>query len=54
MKRHWKDLNVEQPKKEGYYRVRFDDGTEDQKPWRIRPSRNILGFMTERNVTHWK
>jgi hypothetical protein len=50
---NWINLNDEQPTEEGYYKVKFDDGTEDEKPWRIRPSKNILGFMTEKNVTHW-
>ena len=26
---------------------------EDAKPFRNRPNRNILGFMTEDIVTHW-
>jgi hypothetical protein len=54
MERPWKDLKVEQPQKEDYYRVKFEDGTEDHKPWRIRPKQNICGFMTMDNVTHWK
>lgn len=42
------------PEKEGYYKVKFLDGTEDEKPFRIRPSKNILGFMTEKTVVAWK
>ncbi len=53
MTKKWIDLSIERPNKENYYRVRFDDGTEDQKPYRIRPKQNIDGFMTERVVTHW-
>ena len=43
----------EMPKEEGYYKVKFADGTTDQKPFRIRPNKNIRGFMTEKEVTHW-
>lgn len=42
------------PELEGYYSVKFVDGTEDEKPFRIRPHKNIYGFMTEKEVTHWK
>lgn len=54
MKAVWNDILLTQPKKEGYYRVKFEDGSEDEKPFRIRPKRNIYGFMTELKVTHWK
>ncbi len=50
---NWKSVKDELPKKEGYYRVRFSNGEEDEKPFRIRPSKNIYGFMTEDEVTHW-
>lgn len=50
----WIDVNSLLPTKEGYYRVIFEDGTEDEKPFRIRPKQNIYGFMTENKVTHWR
>lgn len=49
----WISVNDMLPTKEGYYLVKFEDGTEDEKPFRNRPSKNILGFMTENIVTHW-
>ncbi len=52
--KNWKDVNKELPKKEGYYEVRYEDGRFDEKPFRIRPSKNIKGFMTETKVTHWR
>lgn len=42
------------PKKEAYYKVKFFDGLEDEKPFRIRPRRNIHGFMSEKKITHWQ
>lgn len=54
MNREWISVETRLPKKEGYYQVKFDDGTEDEKPFRIRPKKNIHGFMTEKKVTHWK
>jgi hypothetical protein len=36
-----------------YFKVKFEDGTIDEKPFRNRPSKNILGFMAEENITHW-
>ncbi len=50
---NWISIHDRLPKKEDYYRVKFTDGTEDEKPFRNRPNRNILGFMTENIVTHW-
>ena len=50
----WIDVKEAIPAIEGYYDVKFDDGTTDEKPFRIRLKRNVLGFMTEKNVTHWK
>lgn len=50
----WISVKDKLPNKESYYDVKFDDGTEDQKPYRIRPKQNIKGFMTEKNVTHWR
>lgn len=49
-------ISVEQylPGTENYYEVKFEDGTTDEKPFRIRYSKNILGFMTEKKVTHWR
>ena len=41
------------PEAENYYAVRFKNGIEDEKPFRIRPSKNIFGFMTMEEVTHW-
>lgn len=49
----WINIHDRLPKKEDYYRVKFTDGSEDEKPFRNRPNRNILGFMTENIVTHW-
>lgn len=42
------------PEVEGYCEVKFADGTTDEKPFRIRPSKNIKGFMTMEEVTHWR
>ena len=49
-------IRVEQylPGKEDYYEVKFEDDTTDEKPFRIRYNKNILGFMTEKKVTHWR
>lgn len=52
-KKNWISVDEKLPKAENYYHVRFENGDEDEKPFRIRPSRNIFGFMTEMNVTHW-
>jgi len=49
----WIPVTVRLPETEGYYAVRFENGVEDEKPFRIRPKRNIFGFMTMENVTHW-
>jgi hypothetical protein len=54
MTKDWIKCSNQLPQTEGYYRVRYDDGTEDQKPFRIRPSKGINGFMTEKNVVAWK
>lgn len=54
MKTEWISVKDELPNVEGYYKVKFEDGTEDEKPFRIRPSRNIHGFMTENKVSHWR
>ena len=49
----WVSVEQALPKKEDYYLVKFTDKTIDEKPFRIRPKKNILGFMTEKKVTHW-
>jgi hypothetical protein len=49
----WIAVTDNLPTEEDYYHVKFEDGTEDEKPFRIRPSKNIHGFMTENKVTHW-
>jgi hypothetical protein len=49
----WIPVTERLPKKEDYYAVRFENGVEDEKPFRIRPNKNILGFMTMDKVTHW-
>lgn len=53
-KKEWIDINVRTPEKEGYYTVKLSDGTEDRKWYRIRPSKNSVGFLVEAIVTHWK
>jgi len=50
----WISVKDKMPESEGYYEVMFEDGTEDEKPFRIRPNKNIKGFMTEQIVTHWR
>lgn len=37
-----------------YFAVKFSDGTTDQLPYRNKPHKKILGFMTEKEVTHWR
>ncbi len=54
VKSNWISVHDSLPKKEGYYTVKYDDGSTDRKPFRIRPNSNILGFMTEKNVIAWK
>lgn len=49
----WIPVEEKLPEEQGYYKVKFDTGTEDEKYFRIRPSQNIRGFMTMDNVTHW-
>jgi len=39
------------PEKAGYYFVKFEDGTMDEKPYRIRNGRS--GFLSDRTITHW-
>ena len=53
-KSKWRKCSESLPLKEGYYKVKYDNGEEDIKPFRIRPSKNIKGFMTENNVIEWK
>lgn len=50
----WISVDDEMPKTEGYYEVKFANGETDEKPFRIRPKKNIYGFMTEDQVTHWR
>jgi hypothetical protein len=52
--RNWIAVFETLPEFEDYYEVKFKDGTTDEKPFRIRPSKNIKGFMTETEVTHWR
>lgn len=56
MKNQTKWINVTDrlPEKEGYYSVKYDNGEVDQKPFRIRPNKNIKGFMTMNNVIEWR
>jgi len=49
----WIPVTERLPTSEAYYAVRFKNGKEDEKPFRIRPKQNILGFMTMEEVTHW-
>lgn len=53
-KGNWIKVTTKLPEKEGYYKVKFKDGTIDQLPFRIRPNKNIRGFMTEGVVIAWK
>ena len=56
MKEHtktWIPVTERLPETESYYAVRFENGVEDEKPLRIRPNKNIFGFMTMDKVTHW-
>ena len=54
MDNNWISVVDQEPTEEKYYEVKFDDGSTDNKPFRIRPKQNIRGFMTEKNVTHWR
>lgn len=49
----WMPVTERLPKTEKYYAVKFKNGDEDEKPFRIRPKQNIFGFMTTDEVTHW-
>lgn len=51
---NWIEVTKELPTEEGYYDVKYFDGEEDNKPFRIRPHKNIYGFMTLKPVTHWR
>lgn len=53
-KRKWISVKDSLPTKQDYYNVKYENGEEDQKPFRIRPEKNIFGFMTEQIVTHWR
>jgi hypothetical protein len=53
-KNEWISVVDELPTIQKYYKVKYSNGVEDMKPFRIRPTKNILGFMTENEVTHWK
>lgn len=52
-KTEWIPVTQSLPILEGYYKVKFEDGTIDEKPFRIRPHKNIHGFMTLDKITHW-
>jgi hypothetical protein len=56
--KEWIELESNPPKvavnETKYFKVKFEDGTEDEKPFRNRPSKNIFGFMSEKKVTHYK
>lgn len=51
---NWVYVEDELPEYEGYYDVKYADGTEDSKPFRIRPASSIFGFMTEKDVRYWR
>ena len=51
---NWKKLNEIEPTKEGYYKVKYENGETDIKPFRIRLSKGIKGFMTMDKVIEWK
>jgi hypothetical protein len=48
----WISLKDILPQLEGYYDVKYLDGEEDSKPFRIR--KDQAGFLTEKEVTHWR
>ena len=50
----WISILEKLPHKEDYHKLKFGDGTVDFKPFRIRLSKNIIGFMSEEVVTHWR
>ena len=52
-KLQWFSVKEQLPKIEDYYAVRFESGFEDEIPFRIRPNKNIYGFMSEEIITHW-
>jgi len=52
--KQWIPVTERLPETEGYYKVKFKDGTKDEKPFRIRPSKNIKGFMTGNEVSYWR
>ena len=56
--REWISVNEKFPNvpinKVEYFNVKYEDGTEDFKPFRNRPSKNIYGFMSEKDVIAWK
>jgi hypothetical protein len=52
--REWIKVTDRLPNKEGYYSVKYDNGEVDQKPFRIKPSKNINGFMTMDKVIEWR
>lgn len=54
MKKTWTKVTAKLPEKEGYYKVKFKDGTEDQKFFRIKPIKNTKGFVCEKHVVSWK
>ena len=57
MKHKWIPVKTRLPKvavnEFKYFSVKLSDGTKDRVPFRNKPKKNILGFMTEEKVTHW-
>jgi len=49
----WIPVSDKLPEREGYFAVRFADGSEDQKFYRIR-KKDIRGFLSEDEITHWR
>lgn len=50
----WISVKDRLPKEQGYYRVKFSDGSEDEKWYRLRPNRS--GFLYDfelLTLTHW-
>ncbi len=50
----WIKTTERLPEIEDYYTIKYENGEEDEKPFRIRPKKNIYGFMTENIVVYWR